>query len=123
MTNLTTSHRLPRPASVTPLTITVDGETVQAYPGETVATVLLALGRRAFRRTAHGAPRGLFCGMGVCYDCLVTVDGQPDVRACVTTVQPGMAIETNQQAPGPMPDQEHQDDQRPIMAAGGLSDA
>lgn len=77
-----------------PFTVTVDGESAPAYPGETVAAVLLALGRRTFRHTAHAAPRGLFCGMGVCYDCLVTVDGQPDVRACVTIVQPGMVIET-----------------------------
>jgi len=59
-----------------------------------VATVLLAMGRRAFRRTGNGAPRGLFCGMGICFDCLVTVDGRPNVRACMTTVQPGMVVET-----------------------------
>lgn len=123
MNQLSNTHRLPRPPGVTALTITVDGEPAAAYPGETVATVLLAAGRRIFRRTAHAAPRGLFCGMGVCYDCLVTVDGQPDVRACMTTVQPGMVIETSQQAPGPTPDQEYQDDQRPVPTAGGLSDA
>lgn len=117
------NFRLSRPLDVTPFTVTVDGEPALAYPGETVATVLLALGRRAFRHTPHGAPRGLFCGMGVCYDCLVTVDGQPDVRACVTAVQPGMAIETSPKAPGPTPKQEYQDDQRPMLASGGLSDA
>jgi predicted molibdopterin-dependent oxidoreductase YjgC len=94
MSHLTQNFRLPRPAGVSPLSVTVDGEPTQAYPGETVATVLLAMGRRTFRHTAHGAPRGLFCGMGVCYDCLVTVDGQPEVRACMTAVQPGMVIET-----------------------------
>ncbi len=88
------SLRLSRPDSVAPLTVTVDGEAVLAYPGETVATALLAAGRRTFRHTDHAAPRGLFCGMGVCFDCLVTVDGQPDVRACMTTVQPGMVVET-----------------------------
>ncbi len=94
MTNSAKSLRLSRPEGVAPLTVIVDGEPTVAYPGETVATVLLALGRRTLRHTAHGAPRGLFCGMGVCYDCLVTVDGQPDVRACVTIVQPGMVIES-----------------------------
>ena len=115
--------RLPRPPGAALLTITVDGEAVPAYPGETVATVLLAAGRRTFRHTDHAAPRGLFCGMGICYDCLVTVDGQPDVRACMTTVQAGMAIETSQRTPHPMPDQEYQDDQRPVLPVGGSSDA
>jgi NADH dehydrogenase/NADH:ubiquinone oxidoreductase subunit G len=77
------------------VTVTVDGDPVQAYPGETVATVLLAAGRRTFRHTDQlHAPRGLFCGMGVCFDCLVTVDGQPNVRACVTPVHAGMVVET-----------------------------
>jgi predicted molibdopterin-dependent oxidoreductase YjgC len=90
-----TSSRLPRPTGSPMVTVTVDGDPVQAYPGETVATVLLAMGRRTFRHTDHlHAPRGLFCGMGVCFDCLVTVDGQPNVRACVTPVHAGMVVET-----------------------------
>jgi NADH dehydrogenase/NADH:ubiquinone oxidoreductase subunit G len=90
-----TSSRLPRPTGSPMLTVSVDGEPVQAYPGETVATVLLAMGRQIFRHTDHlHAPRGLFCGMGVCFDCLVTVDGQPNTRACMTTVQAGMVVDT-----------------------------
>ena len=90
-----TSSRLPRPAGSPMVTVTVDGDPVQAYPGETVATVLLAAGRRTFRHTDQlHAPHGLFCGMGVCFDCLVTVDGQANVRACMTPVQAGMTIET-----------------------------
>ena len=77
-----------------PVTITVDGQPVRAFAGESVATVLLTLGRRDFRHTKHGAPRGLFCGMGVCFDCLVTVDGVENVRACVTPVSEGMVIST-----------------------------
>jgi predicted molibdopterin-dependent oxidoreductase YjgC len=77
-----------------PLTIQVDGEPVPAFAGESVATVLLTLGRRTFRHTEHGAPRGLFCGMGVCFDCLVTVDGIENVRACLTAVAEGMVVET-----------------------------
>ena len=80
------------------LNIEVDGESVAAYAGETVATVLLALGRRTFRHTEHGAPRGLFCGMGVCFDCLVTVDGVENVRACLTPVADGMIIATGRPA-------------------------
>ncbi len=77
-----------------PLTIIVDGEPVKAFAGESVAAVLLAQGLRTFRHTEKGAPRGLFCGMGVCFDCLVTVDGVDNVRACMTPVVEGMVIDT-----------------------------
>jgi D-hydroxyproline dehydrogenase subunit gamma len=93
-----TSSRLPRTSDSAPFAVIVDGKPVQAYPGETVATMLLALGQQTFRHTDRlHAPRGLFCGMGVCFDCLVTIDGQPNVRACMTTAQAGMVIETGEQ--------------------------
>lgn len=78
-----------------PIVFIVDGEPVSAFAGQTVAAALLAAGQRAFRITpqAH-APRGVFCGMGVCFDCLVTVDGKSNVRACITPVEAGMRIET-----------------------------
>jgi predicted molibdopterin-dependent oxidoreductase YjgC len=95
MNSVMRSSRLPRPNGTTTVAVIVDGESVQACPGETVATLLLAIGRRTFRHTDQlHAPRGLFCGMGVCFDCLVTIDGQANVRACMTTVQPGMIIDT-----------------------------
>jgi predicted molibdopterin-dependent oxidoreductase YjgC len=73
----------------------VDGQFIPAYEGETVATALLAAGRRAFRHTVPGGePRGIFCGIGVCFDCLVTVDGTHTVRACVTPVRDGMQVTT-----------------------------
>ena len=74
------------------LTLTLDGETVSAYEGETVATVLLAEGHIATRTTPAGDPRGVFCGMGVCFDCLVIVDGVPNTRACMTQVHEGMEV-------------------------------
>ncbi len=78
-----------------PLTVKVDGEQVSAFAGESVATVLLASGRQTFRHSERNhAPRGLFCGMGVCFDCLVTIDGIENVRACMTPVEDGMMIET-----------------------------
>ena len=76
------------------VTITLDGVQLQAYLGETIAGALLASGQRAWRRTEGGEPRGLFCGMGICFDCLVTVDGVPNVRACITPVIEGMVVET-----------------------------
>ena len=75
--------------------ITIDGEAVTAFPGETLATVLLSTGQRRFRATSNTAePRGVYCGMGICFDCLVTLDGCPNVRACVTLAQPGARLET-----------------------------
>jgi sarcosine oxidase subunit alpha len=77
------------------ISLQIDGRTVVAYQGETAAAVLLAEGMRAFRRTRQdGQPRGLFCGMGICYECLVTVDGVPNIRACLTPAAEGMRIET-----------------------------
>ncbi len=73
--------------------IQVNGEHMVAYAGETIAAVLLAADRRGFRRTrGGGALRGLFCGIGVCFDCLVHVEGKGTTRSCVTSVQPGMRI-------------------------------
>jgi len=95
MSSARDDRRLPRPVVGDRLTVKVDGQPVQAFRGESVAAVLLALGQQTFRHTERlGAPRGVYCGMGVCFDCLVTVDGQHYVRACVTPVQEGMVIET-----------------------------
>lgn len=72
--------------------ILLDDERVEAYEGETVAAVLLAQGETATRRTVKGEPRGIFCGIGVCFDCLVVVDGVPNTRACMTWVRDGMVV-------------------------------
>ncbi|OLZ49649.1 (2Fe-2S)-binding protein [Amycolatopsis keratiniphila] len=65
-----------------PIRITVDGEPVTGIEGQSVAGMLLAAGRTSWRTTRSGAPRGVFCGIGACFDCLLTVNGVPDVRAC-----------------------------------------
>jgi D-hydroxyproline dehydrogenase subunit gamma len=75
------------------LTLTLDGAPVTAYEGETVAVLLLAEGQIATRTTPGGEPRGVYCGMGVCFDCLVIVDGVPNTRACMTTVREGMEVQ------------------------------
>lgn len=78
-----------------PVQITVDGETIQAYEGESLAAALMASDRRVFRHADPGGhPRGIFCGMGICYDCMVTVAGQDHVRACITLVREGMHVTT-----------------------------
>ena len=74
------------------LSLTLDGRSVNAYEGETVAAVLLAEGHVATRKTRRGSPRGVYCGMGVCFECLVVVDGVPNTRACVTWVREGMDV-------------------------------
>jgi len=74
------------------VTITIDSRAVLAHLGESVAAVLIAEGSPATRVTKRGAPRGVFCGMGVCYDCLAVVDGVPNTRTCMTWVRDGMVI-------------------------------
>lgn len=77
-----------------PVEIEVDGKAQTAYEGETIAAALLAAGVRVLHMTASRAPRGVYCGMGVCHGCLVTVNGVPNVRACATLVAPGLKIST-----------------------------
>jgi predicted molibdopterin-dependent oxidoreductase YjgC len=78
------------------ITIVVNGRSCSAFQGETVHAVLLAAGYRVLRNTTKtGRPRGIFCGMGVCYDCLVTIDGMPNQRACMTQVRDRMEISTD----------------------------
>lgn len=73
-----------------------DGEPVAAFEGETVAAALLAADVRATRLTRRtGAPRGLFCAIGACHDCLVRVGGAGPVRACLTPVEDGMQVTTH----------------------------
>jgi len=72
----------------------VDGRAINARVGDTVASALLTAGIQPFRRTRSAAPRSVFCGMGVCYDCAVTIDGLRSVRACMTRVRNGMKVET-----------------------------
>ncbi|WP_218134971.1 (2Fe-2S)-binding protein [Amycolatopsis xylanica] len=74
--------------------ITVDGEPVTGLDGQSVAGVLLASGRMSWRTTRSGAPRGVFCGIGACFDCLLTVNGVPDVRACRRSAADGDEIRT-----------------------------
>jgi predicted molibdopterin-dependent oxidoreductase YjgC len=86
--------RLPDP-DATAIAITVDGEPVSARSGDTVAAALLAAGHLAGRTTpVSGAPRGPYCMMGVCFDCLVTIDGRPNEQGCMIVVAPGMHIAT-----------------------------
>lgn len=87
-----------------PVPAYLDGEPVTASAGQTIAAVLLAAGRTSWRSTrGDERPRGLFCGIGVCHDCLVVVNGVPDVRACQRQVEAGDEIETQAGAVLPSP--------------------
>ncbi|MEV5102023.1 (2Fe-2S)-binding protein [Streptomyces massasporeus] len=78
-------------------TVTFDGRPVEALPGQTVAAVLWSAGVTSWRSTrGQGRPRGVFCGIGVCFDCLVTVNGRPNQRACLVPVRPGDEIGTQE---------------------------
>ncbi|MDR9751468.1 FAD-dependent oxidoreductase [Pseudomonas sp. SZMC_28357] len=68
------------------IAITFEGTEFTARPGESLAAALIAGGVRHFRETRSGACRGIFCGMGVCQECLVEIDGRPNQRACMTKV-------------------------------------
>jgi predicted molibdopterin-dependent oxidoreductase YjgC len=77
-----------------PVRITIEGDEVRCRAGDTVAAALYASGRADCRDTVvNGAPRGPFCMMGICYDCLVTIDGAANRQACMTPVREGMRIE------------------------------
>jgi len=73
--------------------LTVDGAPLRAPEGQSIAAALLAAGRVALRDSPGGAPRGLYCGIGVCQECRVVVDGAV-VRACVTAAVAGMRVTT-----------------------------
>jgi len=92
--------RLPDAAAAAPaVLLTIDGADFAARAGDTVAAALLAAGYDACRTTpVTGAPRGPFCLMGVCFDCLAVVDGLPNQQTCLIPVRAGMRIERQQGA-------------------------
>lgn len=98
-TERTETLRTPDIGRGAPVRVIVDGQEVTAHEGESVLAVLWASGRHTLHTTARRRePRGFFCGMGVCFDCLVTVDGMFNVRACLEPVRDGMTITLQQDA-------------------------
>ncbi len=77
------------------ITIHVDGKPIGAFEGEPIAAALAAAGYKVFHRTEkRGDPRGIFCAIGRCTDCMMVVDGKPNVRTCVTPAADGMKVQT-----------------------------
>lgn len=77
------------------VTFVVDGRSVRAAAGETVAAAMLAEGERCFARRGGGEQRAPLCNMGTCFECAITVDGVPMTRTCLTTVRDGMNVRTD----------------------------
>ncbi|MCC0064949.1 MAG: (2Fe-2S)-binding protein [Defluviimonas sp.] len=86
------SRFLTRPDAVRTVMVSLDGEPVAARAGDSVAAALLAHSGDASRQSGKGAPRTAFCMMGICFDCLVEVDGQPNCQGCMITVRDGMVL-------------------------------
>lgn len=79
----------------TQVNFTFDGESCRGEHGQTVAAVLIDSGRRVFRKTRFAAePRSVFCGIGICFDCVVTIDGISNQRACLVEIREGMKVES-----------------------------
>ncbi len=89
-------------AAAPEVAIVIDGRPCTARVGDSVAAAMLAAGRLGCRTMAMtGAPRGAYCMMGVCFDCLVVIDGRQNQQGCLVPVADGMEIETQQGARHP----------------------
>lgn len=75
--------------------VRINGRELTVPAGITVAVALMAAGASAMRRSVSGQPRGPVCGMGVCFECRVTIDGQSHQKGCQTLCREGMEIRTD----------------------------
>jgi D-hydroxyproline dehydrogenase subunit gamma len=77
------------------VTLLVDGDSVTMPAGSMVSAAVLKTGKYSFRRSATGEPRGPLCGMGICFECRVTIDGEQHCRSCQTICTNGMDVRTD----------------------------
>lgn len=86
---------LGEPEKGRPVTFSYNGQPLQGYEGEPIAAALKAAGIVIHRYTTkYHKPRGVFCAIGRCTDCVMVVDGKPNVRTCITPVREGIAVQT-----------------------------
>jgi D-hydroxyproline dehydrogenase subunit gamma len=78
------------------ISLTVNGRAVTVQEGSTVATAVALSSATIFRRSVTGQPRAPLCGMGICFECRVTVNGQPHARSCQSICREGMAVRTDE---------------------------
>ncbi|MCU1330490.1 MAG: ferredoxin [Bryobacterales bacterium] len=76
------------------INLLVNGRVIAAESGSSVAAAMLSSGITTFRTSVSGEPRAPLCGMGICFECRVTIEGQDHARSCQITVQDGMVITT-----------------------------
>jgi aerobic-type carbon monoxide dehydrogenase small subunit (CoxS/CutS family) len=76
------------------ITFSFNGETIEGVRGQTIAAALIDRGQRVLRETRFkSAPRSIFCGIGICFDCIVTVNGITNQRSCLIEIAEGMKVE------------------------------
>ncbi len=79
------------------ITLFVNSKEIPAYKGETLLAALIAAGYKSLKQSPlRREPRGALCGMGVCFECIVTVNGEPNIRSCMTEVEDNMKVEINE---------------------------
>ena len=79
------------------VTFYYNGQEMEGYAGEPIAAALMAAGVKVHRHTAkRNQPRGVYCAIGRCTDCVMVVDGEPNVRTCITPLKEGMKVETQE---------------------------
>jgi D-hydroxyproline dehydrogenase subunit gamma len=77
------------------VTISVNGKAVRVPPGTLLAAAIERAGVSSFHASVRGEPRGPLCGMGVCFECCVTINGKAYARSCLTPCEEGMEVQTN----------------------------
>ena len=77
------------------VTVVVNGVSVEMPAGSMVSAAILKTGISTFRRSASGEPRGPLCGMGICFECRVVINGEPHCRSCQTVCKDGMDVRTD----------------------------
>ena len=92
------AHRGPHVMTESTVNLIVDEVPLRASEGVSLAAALLNAGVWDLRRSVDGAPRGPLCGMGICYECRVTIDGVPHRRACLVPAADGMIVVTASEA-------------------------
>lgn len=103
MNNRIINHRiLGRLEDREEITFTFDNKTYNGFEGDTIASALLAHGIRTLRvHEESGTPRGVYCNIGHCFECRVTVNDERGVRACLQPIEDGMIVESGKQQPAP----------------------
>ena len=81
------------------ISFSFDGKPMTGRKGESVAAALIGADVHSFRKSREGQHRGLYCGMGTCFECLLTIDGDLSQRACLVSVKEGMDIQSQAYAP------------------------